>query len=230
MTVCVIPARGGSKRIPRKNIKPFLGRPMIAWSVETAQSAGCFERIVVSTDDAEIASTALALGAEVPFLRPDALADDMTATVPVIAHAVECLGLAGDVPVCCLYPAAPFADPADLRAGLEALQQGNARFVLPVTTFAFPIQRALRRDASGTVAAMYPEYALTRSQDLEEGWHDAGQFYWALAATWRGGGSVFDNAHGIAIPRHRVQDIDTPEDWTRAEAMKRALGLMVSEA
>ncbi|MFN3144934.1 MAG: pseudaminic acid cytidylyltransferase [Paracoccaceae bacterium] len=230
MTICIIPARGGSKRIPRKNIKPFLGRPMIAWSVDAAQGAGCFERIVVSTDDAEIAETARGLGAEVPFLRPDALADDMTATLPVIAHAVDSLGLADDVPVCCLYPAAPFADPADLQAGLVALRAGKARFVLPVTTFAFPIQRALRRDVSGTVAAMYPEYALTRSQDLEGGWHDAGQFYWALAAAWRGGGSVFDDAHGIAIPRHRVQDIDTPEDWTRAEAMKRALDLMAAEA
>lgn len=230
MTVCVIPARGGSKRIPRKNIKPFLGRPMIAWSIEAAIEAGCFDRIAVSTDDAEIAGVARTHGTEVPFIRAPDLADDLTATVPVIADAVTRMGLSDDTPVCCLYPAAPFAEPADIRAGLDALLTGRTAFVLPVTTFAFPVQRALCRDASGHLAPMYPEHALTRSQDLDEGWHDAGQFYWALAGHWRSARSVFDDAHGLAVPRHRVQDIDTPEDWMRAEAMKRALTMMETDA
>ncbi|RZP19216.1 MAG: pseudaminic acid cytidylyltransferase [Erythrobacter sp.] len=225
MTVCVIPARGGSKRIPGKNIRDFLGKPMIAWSISAAKEAGCFERVVVSTDDDRVASVALAEGAEVPFLREPALADDHTPTRPVIADAADKLGLSANTPVCCLYATAPFVASDDLKRGLTVLQERTARFVVTVTTFPFPIQRALRRSATGAIEMMMPEHCITRSQDLEEGWHDAGQFYWAYAESWRDpGGEIFSpGAHGLALPRHRVQDIDTQEDWARAEVLMQAL-------
>ena len=219
MSVCVIPARGGSKRIPGKNIRLFHGRPMIGWSIAAARAAGLFARIVVSTDDEAIAAVALAEGAEVPFRRPADLSGDHAATVPVIAHAAAALGLAPDTPVCCLYATAPMVQATDLGAAL-ALLQPSVTYVMAVTTFPYPIQRALRRDAAGGVTMMAPEHMTTRSQDLEEAWHDAGQFYWARAATWAAGVPVFGpGARGFALPRHRVQDIDTPEDWARAEAL-----------
>lgn len=219
MSVCVIPARGGSKRIPRKNIRPFHGRPMIGWSIAAARDAGVFDRIVVSTDDPEIAAVAQSEGAEVPFLRPSDLSGDHTPTVPVVAHAVAALGLAGDVPVCCLYATAPMVQAEDICRGLHRLGKETS-FVVSVTTFPFPIQRALRQHADGRIEMMDPRHMTTRSQDLEEAWHDAGQFYWARAETWAAGAAVFGpGARGLPLPRHRVQDIDTPEDWARAEAL-----------
>ena len=223
MAVCIIPARGGSKRIPRKNIALFHGRPMIAWSIEAAKATGLFDRVVVSTDDVEIAEVARKEGAEIPFLRPEALADDYTPTVPVIAHAVTALALAPETQVCCLYATAPLVRPDDLRAGYALLV--GPEYVMSVTSFPFPIQRALRHDAEGRVEMMQPEHMLTRSQDLEEAWHDAGQFYWARAATWTAGLPVFGKgSKGVLLPRHRVQDIDTPEVWTRAEALFALIG------
>lgn len=223
MSVCVIPARGGSKRIPRKNIKPFHGRPMIGWSIEAAQQSGLFDRVVVSTDDAEIAETARSLGAQTPFIRPDDLANDFTATVPVIAHAIEALALAPDTPVCCLYATAPFVQAGDLTKGLRLLGEG-ASYAVALTRFDYPIQRALRRGNDGEISMMDPAQMQTRSQDLEPAWHDAGQFYWALASTWQSDAAVFGGgARGVELPSHRVVDIDTPDDWTRAEALFRGL-------
>ncbi|MDO7727848.1 MAG: pseudaminic acid cytidylyltransferase, partial [Loktanella sp.] len=211
------------KRIPRKNIKPFHGRPMIGWSIEAAQQSGLFDRVVVSTDDAEIAETALSLGAEIPFIRPDDLANDFTATVPVIAHAIEALALAPDTPVCCLYATAPFVQAGDLTKGLRLLGEG-ASYAVALTRFDYPIQRALRRGNDGEISMMDPAQMQTRSQDLEPAWHDAGQFYWALASTWQSDAAVFGGgARGVELPSHRVVDIDTPDDWTRAEALFRGL-------
>lgn len=219
MSLCVIPARGGSKRIPRKNIRPFHGRPIIGWSIEVARDSGLFDRIVVSTDDPEIAEIARAAGAEVPFVRPADLATDQAATVPVIAQAVAALAVAPDTPVCCLYATAPFLRADDLAEGLRLLQAG-ASYAMAVTRFDYPIQRALRRGADGAVAMMDPALMQVRSQDLEPAWHDAGQFYWARAATWAAEVPVFGpGAHGVALPSHRVVDIDTEDDWTRAEAL-----------
>lgn len=224
MSLCVIPARGGSKRIPHKNVRPFHGRPMIGWSIAAARASGLFDRIIVSTDDAAIAGVARAEGAEVPFLRPAALSDDHTATVPVIAHAVTALEVPSGTPVCCLYATAPFVRAEDLAEGARLLATG-ATHAMAVTRFGHPIQRALRRDAGGAVAMMDPAQMQVRSQDLEPAWHDAGQFYWALAATWAAGLPVFGpGAFGVALPSHRVVDIDTPEDWTRAEALFAVLG------
>lgn len=226
MIVAIIPARGGSKRIPRKNIRPFAGRPMIAHSIGAARDSGLFDRIIVSTDDDEIAQVALAHGAEVPFARPADLSNDYATSIAVIAHAVEWLAASGQNPeiVCCLYATAPFVRALDLHAGLSTLRQSKAEFCFPVTTFAFPIQRALVRDDSGAVSMLHPEHEITRSQDLPEYVHDAGQFYWGRTQAWRNGLPIYaPHSRTILMPRHRVQDIDTLEDWQRAELMHIAL-------
>lgn len=223
MSICMIPARGGSKRIPRKNIKPFCGRPMIHWSIEAAQASGVFDRILISTDDPEIAETARAAGAEVPFLRPAALADDHATTAVVIVHMLDFLKSEGNEPtvICCLYATAPFVQPADIRNGAQMIE--GADYVIPVTSFPFPIQRAVRLKGEG-LEMFDPSAYATRSQDLEHAYHDAGQFYWGTAQAWREGRPAFGaGARPLILPRHRVQDIDTPEDWTRAEVMFQAL-------
>ena len=224
MRVCIIPARGGSKRIPRKNIRDFCGKPMIAWSIQAAQDSGCFDQVIVSTDSDEIAHVAEGYGAQAPFRRSPDLADDYTPTIPVIADAINQLDLNDQTPVCCLYATAPFVLPEYLQEGCRLLEETQASFVMSVTSFAFPIQRALRRKENGAVEMFNPEKMNTRSQDLEEAWHDAGQFYWATAATWKGDKGIFEcGAYGLQLPRHRVQDIDTDEDWVHAEWMMQAL-------
>lgn len=201
---------------------------MMAWAIRAAIDTGRFDRIVVSTDDDEIAAVAEGWGAEAPFRRREELADDHTPTVPVIADAIKRLNIAPQTPVCCLYATSPFASATDLRTGLDQLNETCAPFVLSVTTYAFPIQRALRRDAAGKVEMFDPAQMQTRSQDLEEAWHDAGQFYWGLAQTWTSGRGVFEaGAYGLSLPRHRVQDIDTEEDWLRAERMMQVLQMDV---
>lgn len=225
MNIAIIPARGGSKRIPRKNIKPFHGQPMIAYAIRAALACGLFGQVVVSTDDAEIAHVAREYGAEVPFIRPPELADDHTPTVPVIAHAIEaCQGLGWDVQdVCCIYPGVPFISVADIRAGHEMLAEGQSAYVFPVTPFPSSIQRALRRAEDGSVQPFYPEYASTRTQDLEPGFFDVGQFYWGKADAWLAGLNVHLNARTLMLPEWRVVDIDTPADWERAELLYAAL-------
>ena len=227
MNVAIIPARGGSKRIPRKNIRPFEGKPIIAYSIEAALATGLFERVIVSTDDREIASVAESFGAEVPFLRPAEIADDMTGTAPVVKHAVAALQASGDeiTCACCIYATAPFVRASDLITAYETLiATPEKAFAFSVTSFAFPVQRALAiRDGGLTV--LYPEFSQVRSQDLEEAYHDAGQFYWGRANAWVVETPLFSHASiPVVLPRHRVQDIDTLEDWTRAEHMFRALG------
>lgn len=225
MRLAVIPARGGSKRIPRKNIKLFGGLPMIAWSIQAAIQSKCFDRIIVSTDDTEIAQVAQAHGAEVPFVRPPELSDDHTGTIPVIAHAIEWLNAHGSLAsqVCCIYATAPFIQASDLQRGLDVLHSSGADYAFSVTTYAFPIQRAIRITPEQRVQMFQPEHFTTRSQDLEEAWHDAGQFYWGKAQAWKAFKPLFSaDAAPVALPRHRVQDIDTPEDWLRAEWLFKA--------
>ncbi len=226
MKVAIIPARGGSKRIPRKNIKNFCGKPMIAWSIEAALKSHCFERVIVSTDDQEIADVAKEYGAEVPFMRPAELSDDYAGTISVIKQAIEWLIEHQQPPrlVCCLYATAPFVAVHDIRQGLEQLQQTMATYAFSVTSYPFPIQRAIKITENGRVAMFNPEYFNTRSQDLEEAWHDAGQFYWGTAQAWLEERLIFsEDSVPVKLPRHRVQDIDTPEDWKRAEWLFRAM-------
>jgi N-acylneuraminate cytidylyltransferase len=222
MRLAVIPARGGSKRIPRKNIKSFAGKPMIAWSIEAALVSDCFDRVIVSTDDAEIADVALARGAEVPFMRPSELSDDHTGTIPVVAHAVDWMAQQVS-PVefaCCLYATAPFVQAQDLRQGLDVLQRSGAQYAFTVTNFAAPIQRSFRITGQQRIEMFNPAQFNTRSQDLEEAYHDAGQFYWGRAQAWLAATPLFSEASApIVLPRYRVQDIDNQEDWIRAELM-----------
>lgn len=226
MRLAVIPARGGSKRIPRKNIKSFGGLPMIAWSIQAALQSQCFDRIIVSTDDEEIATVARTHGAEVPFLRPKDLSDDHTSTIPVIAHALQWQRHNGATPdeVCCIYATAPFVQADDIRNGLQVLRNTRADYAFSVTSYPFPIQRAIRLTSESRVEMFHPEYLNTRSQDLEEAWHDAGQFYWGKADAWLTSKPIFSKgAAPVILPRHRVQDIDTLEDWERAEWMFKVI-------
>lgn len=226
MKLAVIPARGGSKRIPRKNIRPFFGKPMLAWSIEAARQSGCFDRIVVSTDDEEIAAVARQCGAETPFMRPEELANDHAGTIPVIHHAVDWFIASGQRPdaVCCLYATAPFVTPVDLQRGLQALRIAACDYAFSVTSYASPIQRAIRIRNDGRVEMFHPEYVHTRSQDLGEAFHDAGQFYWGSADAWIAERPIFSTeAVPVVLPRHQVQDIDTSEDWVRAEWMFAAM-------
>ena len=222
MKIAVIPARGGSKRIPRKNIREFCGKPMIAWSIEAARQSDCFSHIVVSTDDAEIAEIAKQWGAEVPFMRPAALSDDHTGTLPVIRHATEWFIQQGEPAeqVCCIYATAPFISPEDIRRGLEILTVTGSDYAFSVTSYPFPIQRAIRITPQGRVEMFNPAQFNRRSQDLEEAFHDAGQFYWGRASAWLAEKAIFSpDASPVLLPRHQVQDIDTMEDWLRAELM-----------
>lgn len=226
MRLAVIPARGGSKRIPRKNIKPFCGKPMIAWSIEAALQSDCFDQVIVSTDDAEIAEVARQHGATVPFMRPADLSDDHTGTIPVIRHAVEWFNAQGRAveQVCCLYATAPFVRVEDIQRGLKILDETGSDYTFSVTSYPFPIQRAIRITEQGRVEMFNPEHFNTRSQDLEEAYHDAGQFYWGRASAWLQGEMIFGpDSAPVLLPRHRVQDIDTPEDWLRAEWMFKAM-------
>jgi len=226
MNIAVIPARGGSKRIPRKNIKSFFGKPMIVWSIEAAKKSLCFDRIIVSTDDVEIASIAKQNGAEVPFIRPPELSDDYTVTSDVIAHAIRWCEQHDQLPalVCCIYATAPFVQPADIQRGLKLLNETGSDFSFTVTGYSFPIQRAIRITDHERVDMIQPEYFTTRSQDLEETYHDAGQFYWGRSESWLEGKNIFStDSAPILLPRHIVQDIDTAEDWTYAEKMFQLL-------
>jgi len=220
--VAVIPARGGSKRIPRKNILEFAGKPMIAYSIECALESGLFERVIVSTDDDQIATIAKKHGAEVPFRRPAEISGDYAGTTAVVSHAISWLTSQGHKlsAVCCIYATAPFIDKEDIREGLKILEAGNWQYVFSATSFAYPIFRSFRKNGVDGLEMFFPEHLGTRSQDLPEALHDAGQFYWGRPEAWLNDARIFDrHSNVVNIPRWRVQDIDTKEDWIRAEAM-----------
>jgi pseudaminic acid cytidylyltransferase len=222
MKIVVIPARGGSKRIPRKNIKYFCGKPMIVWSIEAAKASGLFDHIIVSTDDSEIAELAKEYGAEVPFIRPAELSDDYIGTGDVVKHATEWIikNIGKPEYVCTIYATAPFIKPIDIIKGLKLIQENDCQIVFTVTSFPFPIQRAIKIKDNGRVQMFQPEHFMTRSQDLEPAYHDAAQLYWAKTNAVLNNVSAFSEASmPLILPRHQVQDIDTEEDWQRAELM-----------
>jgi pseudaminic acid cytidylyltransferase len=224
--VAVVPARGGSKRVPRKNIRPLGGRPLIAWALETCLESNLFDEVVVSTDDQEIADLAASLGASVPFMRPAELADDHTPLAPVMAHAINelvCLG-AGPEAVCCVYPGSPGLRAGDLAGAWEALEASAwASYALGVLEYSHPIQRALERDPDGLIRMLDPAVAMTRTQDLPPRWHDAGQFVWGRTSAWLEGTPIFGNAVGYELASWRTVDLDTEADWRRAEVIFRAI-------
>lgn len=220
MIVAVIPARGGSKRIPRKNIKLFCGKPMIAWSIISAQQSGLFDRIIVSTDDEEIAQVARDWGAEAPFVRPVEFSGDYVGTTEVIAHAVDWFQRHGMplTAVCCIYATAPLMIADDLVRGFNALKSGDWAYAFSVAEFSPSIYRALQVSPDGGVGMIFSDYFLTRSQDLPTTFHDAGQFYWGRPSSWSQGLKIFDeHSKPVTITRLRVQDIDDMDDWIRAE-------------
>ena len=224
--VAIIPARGESKRIPKKNIKSFSGKPIIAYSIVASKESGIFDRIIVSTDSTEIAETARSYGAETPFMRPKELADDYTDTAQVLVHALEWLRINSDHPeyFCCIYATAPFIRAKYIQKGFELLRDNEATSTFSVTTFPYPIFRALKVKTDGKVEMIWPEYYGSRSQDLPEAFHDAGQFYWGDTIKFLEEKTLFsENSIPVILPRHLVQDIDTPEDWTTAEKMFLAL-------
>lgn len=225
MNLAIIPARGGSKRIPVKNIKEFAGKPLIAYSINAAKASGLFEKIIVSTDNQQVADIAIQYGAEVPFLRPTDLSNDVIGTRPVTNHAIEYCREHLFEPdfCCCIYATAPFLQSKYLRDGLNMLKQNSGKaFSFSVTSFPFPIQRSIRINESG-IAPMFPAQIAKRSQDLEEAFHDAGQFYWGKTNDYLSAKRIFsEHSLPVVLPRHLVQDIDTPEDWHRAELMYQA--------
>ena len=226
MKVCVIPARGGSKRIPRKNIRAFHGVPMIARSIATALASSNVDRVIVSTDDEQIAEVARTAGAEVPFMRPDDLSDDMTGTLPVLVDAlgrIEAESAERVDALLCLYATAPFVRPVDLDKAWDQLVDSKADYVFAGVEFAYPIQRALRKTGD-RVELFHPEHTGTRSQDLEPAYHDAGQFYWCRPEALRAGRPLLGPTAAIyPVDRARAQDIDTPDDWAFAEKLFRLL-------
>jgi len=218
--LCIIPARGGSKRIPRKNIKDFLGKPIIAYSIEAAIQSNLFDEIMVSTDDEEIAEVARKYGATIPFMRSADTANDFAPLADVTSEVIGgYLKLEQQfIYVCCILPTAPLITQDNLKKGLDLLIEKKADSVKPVVRFSYPIQRALRLK-NGQTEMFYPEYKLARSQDLEPAYHDAGQFYWMrFEKGLRGSEKI-----GFEIPAAQVQDIDSEEDWRIAEIKYQAL-------
>jgi pseudaminic acid cytidylyltransferase len=221
MNVAVIPARGGSKRIPGKNIREFSGKPMIAYSILAAQKSCLFDHVIVSTDSDEIAKMALAWGAEVPFRRPPDLADDFVGTDAVFLHGIS-MGEQFFGPVeyaCCLHATAPFMSVCHLQEGFKLIQTAKVASVFAVTTFPAPIFRALRISDKNQLSWQWPEFSETRSQDLPEVVHDAGQFYWVDVKKFKETPDMLHQALPVILPRWSVQDIDTEEDWEVAEKM-----------
>jgi pseudaminic acid cytidylyltransferase len=222
----VIPARGGSKRIPRKNIKEFNGKPIIAYSIEAALKSNCFSQVIVSTDDDEISEVAKKYGALVPFVRPDELSNDYAGTISVIKHAIEWMENNNNYieSVCCLYATAPFIQSKIISKAYQQLKDSNSDYCFSVTSFSFPIQRAIKIVQGDKVDMFYPQHFMDRSQDLEDSYHDAGQFYWGIPQAFLDNEDIFsEKSIPVILPRYLVQDIDTLEDWHRAELMYKAL-------
>lgn len=226
MNVAIIPARGGSKRIPRKNIKFFDGKPMIAWSIEAANRSEIFDKIIVSTDDEEIAEISEKFGAQIPFFRPKELSDDFTGTTEVIKHAIDFLNKDGfDIKfACCIYAIAPLINFLDLKKSFEVINKNNWSYVFSVSEYSTSIYRSFTTNSKGGINMIFPENFTARSQDLPISLFDAAQFYWGKAEAWTNEIKIFDKKScPYVLPNWRVCDIDTFEDWRRLELMKEII-------
>lgn len=226
MNIAVIPARAGSKRIPNKNIKDFMGKPIIAYSIDCAVASGLFDRVIVSTDDERIADISIELGAEVPFKRPETIADDMSGIDAVLSHATEqLLKEHSDIDaICCIFATTPFIQKEDIEKGLKLLNEDDWSFVFSATEYSFPVYRSIFLDNQQRVEMIFPEMFTKRSQDLKPSYHDAAQFYWGKPLAWLNKDVIFcKNSTIVKIPRWRVCDIDTPEDWQQAELLYKAM-------
>jgi pseudaminic acid cytidylyltransferase len=227
MKIAVIPARSGSKRIPGKNTKLFYGKPILSWPIAAALKTGMFDKVIVSTDCQKIAEIAVAAGASVPFLRPAELAGDFVATVPVVQHAIAELASEAVTHVCCIYPTAAFVTAGMLAEAVAKQQQLHADFVMPVTTYSCPIERALSVERNGMLSMRYPEHLNTRTQDCAELYHDVGQFYYGTVQAWCSSTDFYQQkVAAINVPKYRAHDIDTPDDWVLAELVFSQLAHM----
>jgi len=222
MNICVIPARGGSKRIPRKNIRNFCGKPMITYAIDLAKRSQLFEHIVVSTDDDEISQLAQKNGASVPFDRPSLLSDDSTPTLPVIKHAICEMEQRGIIfkNVCCLYPSVPLISLERIMEASHMSAQNPDAFVMPIIAFSSPIERAFTVEQSGRVSPINNQNIISRTQDCKKTYHDAGQFYWGSATLWKNGdANIHANSIGLEISAWEAVDIDNEHDWLMAEKL-----------
>ena len=220
MIVAVIPARGGSKRIPKKNIKKFFGKPIISYSIKAAIDSKLFDKVIVSTDCENIAQVAINYGAEVPFMRPKELSGDFLGTHEVVGHTLKWLEDFGDVVdyACCIYATAPMIEGSDLIKGYDLIKTEKWKAVIAATKYSYPVFRSFKKLPNGGLEMVFPEHYNSRSQDLPEVYHDAGQFYWAKAQEWKNKpGGFSENNTIIELSNYLVQDIDTIEDWNRAE-------------
>ena len=218
--VAIITARGGSKRIPRKNTRLFLGKPIIAYTIDVALKSGMFKDVIVSTDDDEIAEIASSYGASVPFMRSEKNSDDFAGTDDVMLEVLISLLEKGKsyTHACCLYPTAPFIDIQSLRKAYDLMLDQQFDTVFPVCAFSYPVQRSLIMAGDGKVVMNWPENLHKRSQDLRPSYHDAGQFYWVNIASFLNTKNLYtDNTGAIVLDELRVQDIDNETDWKLAE-------------
>lgn len=226
--LAIIPARGGSKRIERKNVKLFRGIPIIAYSILAALKSGCFDEVMVSTDDEEIAETAREYGASVPFMRSARTSDDYATTADVISEVLEEYRKSGREfdALACIYATAPFVTPERLQEGASILDSGRGQAAFTCVEYSYPIQRSLKIGSAGRIAMKYPEYANARSQDLEKSYHDAGQFYFSTIKQFESSGSLWGpDTMPIILPELEVQDLDTLTDWRLAEIKYELLAM-----
>lgn len=228
--IAIIPARGGSKRVPRKNVRNIGGKPVIAYPIQLALQSGIFERVIVSTEDKEIAELARYFGAEVPFLRDVSLSDDSTTTLEVIADSALRLNLSNSDLLCCIYPVTPLLTTERLLQAYGLLQSGHWDYVFSASEFVSPIQRAFRRDVLGAVSFLQPEYFAVRTQDLEKSFCDAGQFYFGKAEAWKNKSPIFGHKSTfLEFSRHEVIDVDDERDWMFLEQILEIKKLQVNE-
>lgn len=224
VSFAIIPARGRSQRIKKKNIKKFYSKPILYWTIKALKKSKLFSKIVLTTDDIKIAKIASQLGVDHIISRPANLADNFTPTKPVIEHAIRVLKKKFEIKyVCCIYPCNPFLNSLDLKKSFEILKKNKFFFVYPVVEYGHPIQRAFRLTKKNKLIFLNKNYELTRTQDLVKFYHDSGQFYWGTVSNWLSKKKLHSNGIGLQIPKWRVVDIDNQQDWKKAELLFKVL-------